>query len=190
MAQQRQRRWSLGDEEGFTLPELLVALMLGLLVTFGAMSVVIAAQRAQPRTTERAGQIQQGRAMVERLVRELRQGERVYNPTAASMEIVTRTSGTGCGGSGTASVACRVAYACGSTTCSRSVQLPNGTWETAQAVGGIIGPAVFTYATPDAAQPPDYVGVELRFPNESGSETVTVADGAALRNWTEVPGAP
>lgn len=182
-----QSRTSLADEEGFTLPELLVAMMLSLLVVFGAMSVVIAAQRAEPKTTERAGQIQQGRFMVERLVRELRQGERVYNPTAQGMEVVTQTSSSSCGGTGTATVTCRVAYACGSTTCTRAIQLANGTWKSEQAVTGIIGPSVFSYETPMAEQPPDYVAIELRFPSDSGSETVTVADGAQLRNWTEVP---
>lgn len=186
-----QSRRALADEAGFTLPELLVGMMLSLLVAFGAMSVVMAAQRAQPQTTEKAGQIQQGRFMVERLVRELRQGERVYNPTPSSMEIVTQAGDAACGGEG-ATVACKVAYACDADSCTRSVQLPDESWQSAEAVYGILGPNVFEYEYPEEGegQPPDYVAVELRFPNDSGSEAITVADGAGLRNWAEVPEAP
>lgn len=185
-----QSRSSLADEAGFTLPELLVGMMLSLLVAFGAMSVVMAAQRAEPQTTEKAGQIQQGRFMVERLVRELRQGERVYNPAPASMELVTRAPAASCGGAGSATVACNVAYACDADSCTRSVQLAGGSWQSEEAVYGILGPNVFSYEYPEEGQPADYVAVELRFPNDSGSEAITVADGAGLRNWAEVPEAP
>ena len=65
------------SEAGFSFPELLVGMMIMLLVAAGAMSLVTTLVRSQPKVSERTGQIQQGRTMLERLTRELRQGNAV-----------------------------------------------------------------------------------------------------------------
>jgi len=175
-----------GREAGYTFPELIVAMMIGLLVAFGATSVVMMAVKAEPRTSARAGQLQQGRTMAERLVRELRQGGEVYTATASELSFLTRVHGSSCDGSpGATSILCRVTYSCDANGCNRMVQDPEGgdAAPGRRLVSDIDGPAVFTYLSPEPGQPPNYVGVELVFPSESGGESVTIADGAALRNW-------
>lgn len=178
-----------GDEAGFTLPELLIAATIALLVTAAGAMVVIMAVTSQPRTTERAGQIQQGRVMLESLTRELRQGESIVTATSSQLELLTYVSvGTcGAGGPGNAQL-CRVSYSCGSSTCSRTETGPSGgATSTHEVVRGITGPNVFV----PQGDPldPTYVGVQLVFPQDSGDEAVTLEDGAALRNHAGVTGA-
>lgn len=186
----------LSGEAGYSLPELLVALMIGMLVAFGATSVVMMAVKAQPRTTEKAAQIQQGRTMTERLVRELRQGEEVTEPngsgppTASALEVLTLVQTSSCGASGGgSSMLCRVIYECGGTVCTRAERQPDGsgTAPAEEVVRGISTPEVFSYQTSETGLTPNYVGVELVFPGEDGAEAVTVADGAGLRNWSPTP---
>jgi hypothetical protein len=144
---------------------------------------------SQPRTTERAGQIQQGRVMLESLTRELRQGESIVTATSSQLELLTYVSvGTcGAGGPGSAQL-CRVTYTCGSSTCSRTETGPSGgASSTREVVSGITGPNVFS-AQGDPLDP-TYVGVRLVFPQDSGEEAITIDDGAALRNHAGVTGA-
>lgn len=175
------------SEEGYTLPELLIALAIGLLVAFGATSMVMMAVKAEPRTSEKAGQLQQGRAMSERLVRELRQGEEVIAPWAADeLELLTMVHSSSCGGSaGGSSILCRVEYECEAGTCTRAERNPDGSGGAAaeQIVSGLASSNVFGYESSGEGQPPNYVSVSLEYPGETGGESVTVADGAGLRNW-------
>lgn len=173
-------------EEGYTLPELLVALAIGLLVAFGATSMVMMAVKAEPRTSEKAGQLQQGRTMTERLVRELRQGEEVLNPAPSGLEVLTMVHATSCGGAaGGSATLCRVVYACEAGTCTRAERNPDGSGSAPaeQVAGGLASDEVFEYEASVEGQPPNYVAVRLEFPGGDGGETVTVADGAGLRNW-------
>jgi prepilin-type N-terminal cleavage/methylation domain-containing protein len=175
------------SEEGYTLPELLIALAIGLLVAFGATSMVMMAVKAEPRTSQKAGQLQQGRAMSERLVRELRQGEEVIAPWSASeLELLTMVHATSCGGTGgSSSILCRVEYKCEAGTCTRAERNPDGSGSgpAEELVSGLASSNVFEYESSEEGQPPNYVSVRLEFPSELGGESVTVADGAGLRNW-------
>lgn len=175
------------SEEGYTLPELLVALAIGLLVAFGATSMVMMAVKAEPRTSEKAGQLQQGRAMTERLVRELRQGEEVFNPTASGVEVLSMVHATSCGGAaGGSAILCRMIYACEAGACTRAERNPDGSGSAPaeEVVSGLASSDVFGYESSGEEQTPNYVTVKLEFPGQSGAESVTVADGAGLRNWS------
>lgn len=172
------------NERGFSLPELLVATAVSLVVIAGGMALLSAAMKRQPATSERASQIQQGRVMAETLVRELRQGEAVSG-TATSLVVVTYANSTTCGGAHAATaILCRVTYSCASHACTRTEARPDGSapGPAVTVVRGIADPSVFSY-TP--ATTPSYVSVRLGFADDGGHETVTLEDGTALRNWFE-----
>lgn len=169
------------EQGGYTFVELLVAATIALLVVGAGMTLLVTALRAEPRISERAGQIQQGRTMIERISRELRQGEAIDTATSSSLRILTRVDGAVCNASSQPE-ACWVTYTCGSSSCSRTVsQLAAPSSQTV--VAGIIGPGVFSYQ--GLASSPDYVGIQLVFPQADGDEAVTLADGVALRNYLE-----
>lgn len=179
-------RSRIRSEDGFSFPELMVGTMIMLLVAAGAMSLVTTMVRSQPKVSERTGQIQQGRTMLERVTRELRQGNEVTNASVSGMRIQTFVDGAECGAAPGTTVACWVTYACGATSCTRTAE-----GQAAQTVvRGITGPAVFCYAPWDGqsacpawtAADPAYVALRLVFPQDSGEEAITLDDGTALRN--------
>ena len=179
----------LREEGGFTLAEMLVAIMITLIAFSSAMLVLQVAQRAQPRISDRSESIQEGRVWIERLTRELRQGATmVGTPTANSMTFLTYVQHSACGAStaGT-SIQCRVSYSCTAGTCTRSERNPDGTGEggSEQVVAGLLSSDVFSYS-PTAAGA-EYVGVMLRFPStdEPGEteDAITLQDGVSLRNF-------
>jgi type II secretory pathway component PulJ len=174
-----------GGEAGYTLVELLVATGISLFIAGVSMVILNMAVRVQPETSERAGQIQRGRVLIERVSHELRQGEGVLNPTSSSLSMITYVNSVTCGGAHSdAARLCRVTYTCSSTSCSRTEQNADGTGTgtTAQVVDGITGPGVFTYSP---QTDPTYVGIRLVFPKGDGSEAITIEDGIALRNYQE-----
>jgi prepilin-type N-terminal cleavage/methylation domain-containing protein len=180
---------SLGSERGFTLPELLVAITIALIIAGAGMTLVSMAVRAQPRVSERAAQIQQGRTMLETVGRELRQGESVSNPTPSGLSVLTYVDSASCGGAaGSPAILCRVDYACGATSCTRTERNPDGSGAAPSevVVRGITGPNVFSYQ--GLIGDPSYVGLRLVFPREDGEEGVTFEGGAALRNHSATAG--
>jgi prepilin-type N-terminal cleavage/methylation domain-containing protein len=181
---------ALRRQNGYTLPELLVGLTIGLIIAAAGSTVVVMAVQSQPRTTERAGQIQQGRVMMETLTRELRQGESVLAASNSQLQILTYVSASSCG-SGAAGSAklCRVTYSCGSTSCTRTEIGASGTGAstTETVAAGITGPNVFFPGQTPPADP-TYVDVRLVYPQDDGAEAVTLDDGAALRNYFDATG--
>jgi len=183
----------LRDERGYTLTELLVGVTIALVIAAAGSMIVVMAVQSQPRTTERAGQIQQGRVMLETVTRELRQGESILTASGNQLDMLTLVPVSTCGESavGTARL-CRVTYTCGSSSCTRTESAadsaPGGPIDTLTVVSGITGPNVFA---PQGVDPldPTYVGVQLVFPQDDGTEAVTLDDGAALRNHFDASGA-
>jgi type II secretory pathway pseudopilin PulG len=175
-------------EDGYTLPELVMAAtaLIGLVAIMGAGLTTIA--RNQVRIADRSAQIQQGRTMIERITRELREGSGVQNPTSSSLSFLTYVRRQQCGGSEsptsetTPAIQCRVTYTCSSGVCTRAEALPNGSGSGPAVilVEGLRSNSVFTYA-PNATNP-GHVTVTLEYPGQDGDETVTLSDGAALRN--------
>jgi prepilin-type N-terminal cleavage/methylation domain-containing protein len=177
-----------GDDRGFTLVETLVGLLLAVVIAGGAMAMVSFATSTQPKTTKRAAQLQQGRAMIEQITRELRQGESVTGAGATGLQVLTSVNNATCGGAyAVTAITCRVIYDCSSTSCRRTVKNPDGTGSgTAKTlVTGISSANVFTYSP--SATNPTYVGVQLVYPSTSAAdgEAVTLSDGVAVRNWFE-----
>lgn len=178
-------RSRIRDEEGgWTLIELLVGAVVGLFVAGIALATLNLAVQAQPVTSERAGQIQEGRSLIERISRELRQGEQISAASSSALTLVTFVDSATCGGDkATTARLCQVSYSCTGGICTRTEGNPDGSGSptTTQVASGIRNAPVFSYS-PDTVDP-TYVGVELSFPADGGGETVTFSDGVALRNY-------
>lgn len=182
-------RKRLASESGFSLPELLAGLAIGLLVAAAGGVVLMMAVRNQPVATDRAGDLQQGRVLVETLTRELRQGQQVFDvsPTGLSMLTWVHTASCGSGATGPSQL-CQVSYSCDESSCTRSERNPDGTGSAApvSVIEGITGPNVFWYRGDSSA--PSYVGMHFVFPKPDGGEAVSFIDGVALRNYFDPSG--
>ena len=179
----------LRAEGGFTLAELLVAMMITLIAFAATLLLLQVAIKAQPRISERGAAIQQGRVWVERLIRELRQGGTVTGtPSTSQLAFFTYVRHSSCGSTATgASLRCLVTYSCSAGTCSRTERNPDGsgTAPAQQMVSGLQSNSVFSYVPSSAA--PRYVGVTLRFPATDDpanpEDAITLTDGVTLRNF-------
>jgi prepilin-type N-terminal cleavage/methylation domain-containing protein len=180
----RRARSTFAEDRGFTLPELLVATALGLVIIGAAVTAFTAAIGSQPRVESQAGAIQQARTTMEQITRELRQGSSVPSATASQVSIITFVDSATCGGgAANMAISCRVTYSCSSGTCTRTEAKPDGTspGPAVQVVSGLSSSNVFTYTAPTATAPA-YVSVSLAFPAEGGTDAITLSDGSALRN--------
>jgi Tfp pilus assembly protein PilV len=184
------RRWQrrVAAEDGLTLPELLIASVLGLVVVGAAVTIFASGVANQPRIGERTAEIQQARTMSERLARELRQGSNASSATPGVLSILTYVPHVSCGSAAVgAAIRCRVFYSCNASgTCVRTECPPNltsigvGCGPTTTTVTGLADNNVFSFTprTPGEA----YVSIRLAFPATGGEDAITVQDGVALRN--------
>jgi prepilin-type N-terminal cleavage/methylation domain-containing protein len=173
----------LAGDDGFTLPELLVATTIGLMVMGAGVMMFTAAIGSQPKQSARLAKVQQARTTSESIVRELRQGLGTPTATGSQLSILTYVRKAACGSaSAGAAIPCRVTYTCTAGTCTRVEAQPNGTapGSATTVVSGLSNGTVFTYSPSAAA--PRWVGITLQFPTEGGEDAITVEDGAALRN--------
>jgi type II secretory pathway component PulJ len=173
----------LAGDGGHTLVELLVATTAFLVLLGAGMAVLPMVLRDEPRISERAAHIQEGRALVERLTRELRQGSGVESETSSGVVFLTYVRRTQCGGNTVSekAIQCRVTYSCAGGACTRTERNPDGSGSSApvQMVDGLQS-VVFTYLPSPAA--PESVTVRLAFPAQGGDDAITLEDGANLRN--------
>jgi Tfp pilus assembly protein PilW len=173
------------SEGGFTLIELLVATTMGMVVLGGAVTVFIGAVRSEPRAADRVGSIQEGRVIVERITRELRQGVDVVAATPSTLELVTYVKQASCSGAGasSSSIPCLVTYSCSAGVCTRTVAEPDGSeaGSSVQVVEGLSTDDVFEYSSSEPESDPEFVDVRLSFVSREGGPVV-VADGVELRN--------
>jgi prepilin-type N-terminal cleavage/methylation domain-containing protein len=190
----------LRGDAGFTLPELLVASMMGVILIAVAGSLVISAMKDQPGLTKRANNISTARWVTERLTREIRDGVVVDKATPSAVSFRTYVRRTSCGSSatlasGSPAIRCEVTYACDTTSCSRTETAPEvlsgGT--ATRIFSGIDSSNVFCYVpsaeedelscgpAPEDLSTITYIGIDLHIPNATGPG-LTVSDGASLRN--------
>jgi hypothetical protein len=190
-----------GGESGLTLVELLVASAMSVVLLGGIGSMVVSAMRTQPKISKSAQNISSGRWVLDRMTREIRNGIRVDEATASRLSFLTYVRRGSCGGSTTLSstvpsIKCEVTYQCSTTACTRTEAADGVYTGTARTLfTGINSSNVFCYVpstepdpltcgTAKAAAEVTYVSVRLRLPNPSGTGSLTVSDGASLRNAT------
>jgi type II secretory pathway pseudopilin PulG len=183
----RAAKQRIGGDAGLTLPELLVATLIGLMVVGAGVTVFASAVRSQPQVSDRSHAIQQARTMAETLTRELRQGSNATTTSGGNLAILTYVPHAACGSTATGpATRCKVFYSCSAGTCSRTECPPNhiavdvGCGPTRTVVTGLADDNVFTFSprVPGEA----YVGVRLAFPATNGDDAITMEDGVALRN--------
>jgi Tfp pilus assembly protein PilW len=175
-------------DRGFTLVEVLMGAMMGLIIIGAATLVFTAGVRTQPGLSKRDNAISQARYAMERLTRELRQGSSVSTASANQLSFVTYVNSPSTCAAGFSSTAnpCRVTYNCTTMGCTRTVAKPDGSSPLAPVtiVSGLSNPNVFTYSPSSTA--PGYIGATFVFAGVNGSDAITLSDGATLRN----PSAP
>lgn len=176
------------DEAGFTLIEMLVAMTLGVVVMGGVIILLIGAMRSQPRIENQANNVQTARWVLGRLTREIRNGIRVDKATASAVSFEAYIRHAECGKSTVLSssappIKCEITYACSGTSCTRLEAAPTVTVGTGKTIiSGISNPSsVFTWSPGTS---PTYLGITLKIPDSKGTGTLTVSDGASLRNAT------
>lgn len=170
-------------DEGFTLVELLIAVTMGVILLGGAVMVMTVAARSEPRLTTRSAEIEQARALMERIGRELRQGQQVSVATPGQITVTTFVKSASCGGApASTAILCRVTYSCSAGICTRTERNPDGSGSGAavREAEGLADDSVFTYAP--SASAPAYVGIRLAFPAAPGDDSITLQDGVTLRN--------
>jgi hypothetical protein len=199
----RARALAAGDREaGLTLIELLVATTMSVIVIAGTATMVISVVRQQPSISRRAQSISSARWELERMVRELRNGIAVdaASATESSVSFESYVRRTACGSgvvseASDPSIACQVTYRCTASACSRTEAAPGVESGTETRIfDGIDSSSVFCYVPsegpepgicgPAGEKPPTYVRVTLHIPDPEGSGSLTVSDGATLRNAT------
>jgi prepilin-type N-terminal cleavage/methylation domain-containing protein len=169
---------------GFTLPELLIATVIGLIVIGAAVTAMTVGVHSQPRLNSQAASVQQARTTMERITRELRQGSSVPTATASQLSIVTYVKSATCGGTpANSAIACRVTYTCATGACSRTEAKADGTapGPAEQVLSGLSSTNVFSY-TPPTSTAPASVGVTISFAAQGANQGITLSDAAALRN--------
>jgi type II secretory pathway pseudopilin PulG len=176
-------------EGGFTLVELLVAALLGVIVMGAVAMLMIGTLRGQPKITKEAQNVSSARWMLERLTHELRNGIAVKEGTASKISFEAYVRHGTCGGSttlaaGTPAIKCRITYECTTTACTRQETSPATTTGVAsQVFSGLSSSQVFTYV-PSVANA-TYVKATLQFPDPTNAGSpLVISSGASLRNAT------
>lgn len=177
----------LRREEGITLVELLIAMVMLLVLSGAAMMLLVVAVREQPAISGRDDAIQQARVLQESIIRELRPSYSVTTATPSQITFDTYLRRTACASAATPAadspaIQCRVTYACTAGTCTRGETDPTGTVtpRVTTVVSGISNSDVFGYAP--SATNPSYVTTKLVFPAQNGDDAITLQDGVELRN--------
>jgi type II secretory pathway pseudopilin PulG len=176
-------------EGGFTLVELMVASLMGVVVMGAVASLMISAVREQPKISKESQNISSARWMLERLTHELRNGIAVKEGTASKISFEGYVRHSACGGStvlgaSSPAIKCRITYECTTTACSRKETSPATTTGLAKPIfSGLTSNQIFTYV-PSAANA-TYVKATLTLPDptDAGSPLV-ISSGTSLRNAT------
>jgi prepilin-type N-terminal cleavage/methylation domain-containing protein len=188
MRRLRETTRAQGGEAGFTLIEMLVASVIGLLVVGAGVALFTSAIQNQPRVSDRTAQIQQGRTMAERISRELRQGSDAESATPSQLMILTYVPHPVCGVSaGSATSKCKVFYNVDSSgTATRTECLattlapPVGCGLPVEVVSGLADNQVFSFSPKSPGH--GFVSLRLAFPASPTEDAITIEDGVALRN--------
>lgn len=179
-------RSRFADERGFTLVELLTVMITLIIVLLAGLAMFEFAQRTQPRISERNDAIQTAQIEIERVVRDLRQSYSVVSAAPTALTVLTYDNKASCAGSDPgASRQCRVTYACGAGTCTRTAAEADGSvpGPPRTLISGLASDSVFSYA-PSASSPTTvYVRFEMApDANDPADDLITLEEGVTMRN--------
>jgi type II secretory pathway pseudopilin PulG len=183
----RMRR--LSGEGGFTLVELMVSSLMGVVVMGAVASLMIGTVRQQPKISKESQNISSARWMLERLTHELRNGIAVKEGTASKISFEGYVRHSACGGStvlgpSSPAIKCRITYECTTTTCSRKETSPATTTGLARPIfSGLTSSQIFTYVPSVANATYVKATLTLTDPTDAGSPLV-ISSGTSLRNAT------
>jgi Tfp pilus assembly protein PilW len=180
----RRLRARLADERGFSLVELMTALIALMIVMLAALAMFEFAQRAQPRITERNDAIQTAQIEIERMTQELRQAYDVVSAAPSALTVLTYDNKATCAGATAGdSRECRITYACGAGTCTRTAAEADGTLSGAPRtlLDGLASDSVFSYSPSSTSPTTVYVRFEMAG-EETGEDLITVEEGVTMRN--------
>lgn len=170
-----------GDQSGFTLVELLIAMPLALLLMFALLNVIDATARNQRDASRRAQAITQSKAGLDRMAREVREAASFKLLTSQVAEIVTPVRPA----SGPSSFAANlrlVRYDCTSNQCTRYEGPKSGPVSSTGVVvfTDVVNPDVFT-PTPDFVNP-TFIGIKAQVAIKGQTTPISLSDGVNLRN--------
>jgi hypothetical protein len=182
-------RGRLGSDSGFTLLELLVASLTGVIVLTATFALLESSQLVQARDAEWALALQEDRAGLARMVRDIRQATKVEEANAGSIVFLATIGGK----------AWKVKYECGvsqsGTTLTQCERLAAEEGKPLPATGPLLardmvnGSAVFSYSPNTTA--PTFVTAKIELPakgtlKQAGStgygHKVVLEDSAFMRN--------
>jgi prepilin-type N-terminal cleavage/methylation domain-containing protein len=184
------------SEKGFTLVELLVGMAMALIITAAAVAMFTSILGRQKASTQAADVIGTARNAAEKLVSDIREGEKATIPNTHELKLVTPCSVITAGATGECEIKYRCARETGLTTFACTRKLGG---ETKTVMNGLSSNKVFcVYPTSQVGKEcgaqgtvaPRYVGFNLEFPNHEKaagiSSTTVLEDGAALHNSPEL----
>ncbi len=174
------------QEQGFTLIEMLVAMIMSVIVVGAAVSMLISSMHSQASQTARADQIGTARNAIEKITVDIRQGRSATYESPQRIKLDTQ-----CHAGGVASE-CEVSYSCANGVCTRKV----GSGPPKVVMSGLAatnGEEVFcvipstkpqpnTECGPSNGQPAAFVGVTVEFPSSEQGSVTALEGGAALHN--------
>lgn len=169
------------EERGFTLVELLLGLVMGLIVASAVLTFSEAGYRSQVATMDLTGALSQQREGMERMTREIRQASSLTLTSSQVVDMDTYVRGA----SGNAELR-RVRYDCSSAEVCRRQEGPVGGALSANAVAivGVVQNADVFDPEPDLY--PSFVAVAVRVRTKGTADSprrvVTLRDGVQLRN--------
>jgi type II secretory pathway pseudopilin PulG len=164
------RAVELREEQGFTLVELLVGALVGLIVIGVGVKLFTAVVDEPAEAQKTSSALQDGRVLAERIAREVRTGESVEIAEPNHLQLLAYEG----------SELRRIDYSCTAGTCTRTeTPADGGAPLSTISATGLASDTVFTYQ-PSAADP-EYVGVALAY-SGGRDAPVELADGSTLRN--------
>jgi type II secretory pathway pseudopilin PulG len=184
------RTASSHGEGGFTMIELLVATAMMVIIVGATVMMLTSVMRQSPKIASRSDQIGSARNAIEKITGEVRQGKEATSTGPSQMTLKTFChSGSGAGAECTVSYSCGVESGKSTYACSRTIS-----GKTTKVVGGLASSEEFCFypntgttecGPASTTALPRYVGLKVRFPQPSPTETQTVLEGgAALHNST------
>jgi Tfp pilus assembly protein PilV len=156
------------EEDGITLVELLITIVVSLVVFAGTLQLVIVGMHQQRSAQNKVTELQQSQVAMARIVRDLRQATSVS--VVSALEVTYSQPAT----SGTQSVDLKCSTSTGK--CTRTIGASSTT-----AISNVTNSDIFTGSPNNTS--PTYIGIKLTI-SATNHSAITLNDGVDIRNST------